>query len=376
MTSGDTKERRLTSEEFTSMLASERIKPKHESKRPDATKEPAGQNAPLANQEDQLSIPPNATTLAGNSKSTAIQHGGMPDIENYEPTEAELSEMLESAQAAASDDAELDSSPSGMTESESTETAESASQFNSINHGEYDTLASEDDMHFETPTTATQPKTRAFKHELLTHQNLGVAALGQPVEALILKDPNRMKRIKKSLPVLELESTLKAPVELKWADYVDAPGDAKDSALEAWENIDEMRPAADASVISAHEYHKLVAALVDGFTRSQLSSYITMKHTEALESGEEELSTEYPWIQKQTPWKPAFEIELEDTKPKYLLSAAIINKLWKIEVREQVENLGRVLLWVHPTTFQLLTGTAQHFFLLQTVLDHSNKLFL
>lgn len=352
MTSGDTKERRLTSEEFTAMLASERSKPEHESKRPDT---------PLANQEDQLSIPPSATTLASNNESTASQQCAMPDIENYEPSEAELSELLKSAQATSSDDAELDSSPSGIAKSEATETADADSQFNSINHKEYDALAAEDDMHFETPNTATQPKTRAFKHELLTHQYLGVAALGQPVEALILKDPNRMKRMKKSLPVLEFESTLKAPVELKWADYVDAPGDVKDSALEAWENIDEMRPAADTSVISAHEYHKLVAALVDGFTRSQLSSYITMKHTEALESEVQELSTEYPWIQKQTPWKPAFEIELEDTKPKYLLSAAIIDKLWKIEVREQVENLGRVLLWVPPTTFQLLTGT-QHLF--------------
>ncbi|KAJ3488862.1 hypothetical protein NLG97_g6114 [Lecanicillium saksenae] len=277
------------------------------------------------------------------TKLTIAEHAEMPDIENYEPTEAELDEMLA---------AHTTPGEEGL----STADAEAADMAARLAHNEYDTLASEDDLLFESSPGESLPKSRPFNHELLTHQHVGVSALGRPVEALILKDPNRMKRSRKQIPVFEPEVTEAKPsVELKWTDYVPKPEDQQDPVLQAWDNIDEMRPTEN-KILPAHEYHKLVAELVDGFTHGQLSSYITMKHAQELEAEADDKSQRYPWIQKQTPWNAAYQIELESRKPKYVCSAAIIDKIWKLEVREQVESLGRALLWVEPVTFRLLTG--------------------
>ncbi|KAM3469749.1 hypothetical protein MY5147_006835 [Beauveria neobassiana] len=286
------------------------------------------------------------TVEPGSSESSATEHAEMPDIENYEPTDAELEEMLASAHSAIGDE--------GL----STEEAEAADKDTQQNeaHGEYDDLASEDDILFETSSTKSHPTRKPFNHELLTHQHLGVSALGRPVEALILKDPNRMRRSRKQIPVLEPDATKEvAKVDLKWTDYVAKPDDEQDPVLEAWDNIDEMRPT-ETKTIAAHEYHRIVAALVDGFTQGQLSSYLTMKHSQELEAQATEEPQMYPWIQKQTPWKAAYQIELESKKPKYICAAAIVDKIWKLEVREQVESLGRALIWVHPIVFRLLTG--------------------
>ncbi|XWW94056.1 hypothetical protein V2A60_001998 [Cordyceps javanica] len=290
---------------------------------------------------------PRNTAEAANSKSNTVEHETMPDIENYEPTDAEIAEALASTDTSLSDE--------GLSTEEAA-AVDANTRYSGLAHGEYDSLASEDDILFETSPKEAPSRSRPFKHELLTHQHLGVSALGRPVEALILKDPNRMQRSRKQIPVLESEEADAKPVvELKWTDYVLKPDDEQDPVLEAWDNIDEMRPA-DTTTIPVHEYHRLVAALVDGFTQGQLSSYITMKHAQELEAQAKEESNTYSWIQKQTHWQPGYQIELESKKPKYVCSATIIDKIWKLDVREQVESLGRALLWVHPVTFRLLTG--------------------
>lgn len=287
------------------------------------------------------------TVEANNSKSRTTEHAEMPDIENYEPTDAELADVLASAGAALGDE--------GLS-TEEAEVADMDAQHNNAAHGEYDTLAAEDDILFETSPGESLRRSRPFNHELLTHQHLGVSALGRPVEALIIKNPNRMRRSRKQIPVIEPEVTNAEPsAELKWTDYVANPDEEQDPVLEAWDNIDEMRPA-ETKTISAHEYHRLVGSLVDGFTQGQLTSYITMKHAQELEAQEAQESQMHPWIQKQTPWQAGYRIELESKKPKFVCSAAIIDKIWKLEVQEQVESLGRALVWVQPVTFRLLTG--------------------
>ncbi|KAJ6784075.1 hypothetical protein PWT90_07128 [Aphanocladium album] len=307
------------------------------------TKAEEQEHAPILGKDQDENVPQIEAIDPESTKSTSPDHAGMPDIENYEPTEAELAEML-AAHTMPGDE--------GL----STAEAEAADMAARLAHTEYDALASEDDLLFESFPGESLPKSRPFNHELLTHQHLGVSALGRPVEALILKDPNRMQRSRKQIPVFEPEVTEARPsVELRWTDYVPKPDEEQDPVLEAWDNIDEMRPTEN-KLLSAHEYHRLVAALVDGFTHGQLSSYITMKHAQELEAEANDESQKYSWIQKQTPWNPAYKIELESKKPKYVCSAAIIDKIWKLEVREQVESLGRALLWVHPVTFRLLTG--------------------
>lgn len=334
-----------TPEQISQIIRGTSSKPLNPSNHQSATEVEGQEHAPAPSQEDKQDEPRD-TIDAESSRLTTSDHAEMPDIENYDPTDAELDELLASARATLGDE--------GL----STEEAAVADMDNNEAHGEYDTLASEDDILFETSPNESRPKSRPFNHELLIHQHLGVSALGRPVEALILKDPNRMRRSRKQLPVFEPETTDAKPlVELKWTDYVAKPEDEQDPVLEAWDNIDEMRPA-DTNTIPAHEYHRLVAELVEGFTQGQLSSYITMKHAQELEAQatETEESPAYAWIQKQTPWQAAYQIELESKKPKYICSAAIIDKIWKLEVREQVESLGRALLWVHPMTFRLLTG--------------------
>ncbi|KAL3955018.1 hypothetical protein ACCO45_010581 [Purpureocillium lilacinum] len=198
-------------------------------------------------------------------------------------------------------------------------------------------------------------RSRAFRHDLLNHQNLGVDALGKPVEALILKNPNRMTRSKKHVPVLE-EATAITGTPLRWEDVLPTEqGPEYDFSDEVYRNIDELRPV-DTKVLPRRDFDKLLGALVDGFTREQLVGYFNKGNWD--KDLQHHQGPSYTWAVKQAPWQAAQPNDWGVLKPKQQHAVLILTAKWGLDVQEQVEGLGRSLLWLKPHVFQLITRSS------------------
>lgn len=199
---------------------------------------------------------------------------------------------------------------------------------------------------------------RVFRHDLLKYHHLGVDALGKPVEALMLKNPNKMKRPRKQIPVLE-EPAAVTGVPIRWQDLVPSEGESEANvSAQIRQNIEELRPT-DGLVFPRKHIYKLIEALVRGFTREQLNAYFN----HGGQGSELQASSGpcYPWIVRQEPWKAAHKNDWATLKPKQQQAVLILTAKWGLEVQEQVENMGRFLIWLQPHVFDVITSTYPRF---------------
>lgn len=205
-----------------------------------------------------------------------------------------------------------------------------------------------------------------FKHDLLHQHDLGVDSLGKRVEALVIKNPNRMKMTRKSAPLIAEESVMPA-ANLRWQDMMPKPSDGEeDSSTEVMTNIEELRPT-ETDVISETDFRSTMDVLQNGFTSSQLVWYIS-KNQEAIAQVDDEPS--YPCILRQTRWESASKDALDRMKPKQQLALSIMRSVWKLYKHDEVEGLGRVKVWLPSNTLRLLAREYTFFFLLKAINCH------
>ncbi|KAG5922231.1 hypothetical protein E4U42_005543 [Claviceps africana] len=194
-----------------------------------------------------------------------------------------------------------------------------------------------------------------FRHSLLRRESLGVNALGKPIEALILKNPNRLRRARKPKPLIEDEPAGPAP-PLTWESVLPQNLDDSDYSDEVWRNIEDIRP--QDTILRRRDFDKLMKYLLDGFTYGQLVTYFshgTWDDTRNVENG-----PSYPWILEQSPWTAA-EPELilaKDLTAKERRAMMILRAKWKLEIQEHIEGLGGRVLWLKPTVFKLITRSS------------------
>ena len=204
----------------------------------------------------------------------------------------------------------------------------------------------------EQPSSSPLP-TRVFKHDLLNHQSLGVDALGKPVEALIIKNPNKLRRAKKNIPVLE-EQTDGSGDPIRWQSFVrDEGAPETDFTEEVWANIDELQPK-DTTLLPRRDVNKLIDQLVDGFTKDQLAGYFNRGNWDSSKGGRTPV---HSWIERQGAWEAAQSNHWDRLRPKQQHAAIIITAVWGIEVQEQVEGLGRTKVWLRPDMLRALSST-------------------
>ncbi|GAB0135055.1 hypothetical protein EsDP_00003407 [Epichloe bromicola] len=217
----------------------------------------------------------------------------------------------------------------------------------------------------------TNPNAKTFRHDLVNRQSLGVDALGKPVEAIIIKNPNRLKRPSKPIPLSEDERT-GTGIPLDWQSIFPRESDASDVSDEVWQNIEEIRPR-DATVVRRVDFDKMVARLVDGFTQEQLVTYLNRGKWDDVWEGEN--SPGYPWILKQSPWIAAQPNQWGALKRKQQQAVMILSVKWKVDIQEHIEGLGRTVVWLQPTVFQLITRPSSGIVerLSNDFLDRSNK---
>ncbi|KAL7961816.1 mitochondrial inner-membrane-bound regulator domain-containing protein [Trichoderma compactum] len=195
-----------------------------------------------------------------------------------------------------------------------------------------------------------------FHDELVQSRSVSVAALGEQIDAIMLKNPNEMKKPKRAVRRLQ-EDAAEATVELDTErdNMVDVKEESDEEAMAAaMKNIDDLRPV-DKTILRMKDFDSLANTLLDGFTFNQLAKYFSQKRL-SLSKRDQGTPLRYPWIVKQDPWVAAKPDHWGPLRPKQRQVIMIMQILWNLEVQEQVEGLGRTLVWLQPRIFELIAS--------------------
>ncbi|KAJ4865279.1 mitochondrial inner-membrane-bound regulator domain-containing protein [Trichoderma breve] len=196
-----------------------------------------------------------------------------------------------------------------------------------------------------------------FHDELVQSRSVSVAALGEQIDAIMLKNPNEMKRPKRPVRRVQ-EDAAEATIELDTErdNMVDVKEESDEEAMRAaMKNIDDLRPV-DKTILRMKDFDSLANTLLDGFTFNQLAKYFSQKRLVLLSKRDQGKQLRYPWIVKQEPWVAAKPDHWGPLRPKQRQVIMIMQIIWNLEVQEQVEGLGRTLVWLQPRIFELIAS--------------------
>uniref|UniRef100_A0A0B7JVK7 Uncharacterized protein n=1 Tax=Bionectria ochroleuca TaxID=29856 RepID=A0A0B7JVK7_BIOOC len=207
----------------------------------------------------------------------------------------------------------------------------------------------------EGPADLEEPRSyakREFKHQHLEQRNISISALGEDISALVLSNPDKLKR--KTNPVVSLPRDRRVVgSELDWTSLLDDTDALDDISVQVRRNIEEFRPK-DSSVTKAKDFKKLIRALVNGFTKEQLAAYF--RQTLETSSRATNETPKYPWLVKQTTWVPSNPELLGPLSPKQKVAYLILKETWALDIQEQNEDLGAVSVTLRPDVFELISN--------------------
>ncbi|CAG9995890.1 unnamed protein product [Clonostachys byssicola] len=193
---------------------------------------------------------------------------------------------------------------------------------------------------------------REFKHQHLEQRNISISALGEDISALVLSNPDKLKR--KTNPIVSLPRDKRVlGSELDWTSLLDDTDSLDDISVQVRRNIEEFRPK-DSSAMKAKDFKKLLRALVSGFTNEQLAAYF--RQTLETSSKARNKTPEYSWLVKQTSWVPSNPKLLGPLTPKQKVAYLILKESWALDIQEQNEDLGAVSVTLRPDVFELISN--------------------
>ncbi len=202
---------------------------------------------------------------------------------------------------------------------------------------------------------------------------LDIDILGEKAAAIVLRNMGAAQR--RARVRIKEEDTPKDHTSVIETIEVEA-GPLTAEAVQA--NIDELRPRGS-NVISEATFHDLARTLVDGFTLSQLKTYIR-RNSRRPEPAPAAFPTDMPWILKQFPWVPATPGVSEtgeamqrsrqgstDKPPtaQEKLAVRLLCECWDLVTQETIEGDGHLDVRLRDVEFMLLTLGVQQW--LQTV---------
>ncbi|WAO86924.1 Hypothetical protein NCS54_00421400 [Fusarium falciforme] len=233
----------------------------------------------------------------------------------------------------------------------STELPLDSSEKNSDSSAEHPAESSEDSM-FELPVIPelepTVLQTKRFHHDLVHDESLGVSALGVPADAIIINNPNQIRRSKKA-PTVVQSRPVQPPSELDWNSLTPSEEEGELSAEDIYRNIDELRP--DTRFLRDSEIEKLTEVLRNGFTTDQLKEYSRLHKAEVVP----EDVINYSWVVKHYPWVPRTKIDVRGGQDKLACVQKVIYDTWKIQSQKYMDDLGNVMVQMQPDSFVFLT---------------------
>ncbi|UPK90918.1 hypothetical protein LCI18_001853 [Fusarium solani-melongenae] len=226
-----------------------------------------------------------------------------------------------------------------------------SSEKNSGSSAEHPAEGSEDSM-FELPVIPelepTVLQTKRFRHDLVHDESLGVSALGVPADAIIINNPNQIRRSKKA-PVVVQSQPVQPPSELDWNRLTPSGEEGELSVEDIYRNIDELRP--DTRFLRDSEIEKLTEVLWNGFTTDQLKEYSRLRKAEVVP----EDVINYSWVVKDYPWVPRTKFNVRGGQDKLACVQKIIYDTWKIQSQKYMDDLGNAMVEMQPDAFVFLT---------------------
>ena len=215
------------------------------------------------------------------------------------------------------------------------------------------------------------------KRLLAKKEALPIEILGKPGAAIILRERGAIKRGDlEQLEAEELPETNGRLAESLENESADPGGD------DALVNIHNMKPR-ESQMLSESEFVALKDALMQGFTRAQLESYISEfdSAAEQLEQREHQSRVPRPpWVLEQREWRPiaadSFEAKggklqgyvAKSTTPKERVVLQLMRECWDVTCQTVLEGQGYLEAKLRDTEFALLTRMAlqNHRILLQS----------
>jgi hypothetical protein len=185
-------------------------------------------------------------------------------------------------------------------------------------------------------------------HDLVHHEHLSVDALGRPVDAIVINNPNTLSRGSRTPFILPEENGI-SPSELDWKSLL-PDKDTEVASEEVTTNIEELRPVD--SNITRHDFDRRRDALVEGFTRNQLALYFNQ--AKKIGPTHTDVSPSYSWVTSYSPWKTLNPEDIRNMSPKQQLARLILTASWGIKVQEDLEGLGLVQLGISARLFPLV----------------------
>jgi hypothetical protein len=199
-----------------------------------------------------------------------------------------------------------------------------------------------------------KPK-QIFEDDRIQSRSVSVAALGKQIEAIMLKNPNEMKRAKRPARRIqdkapEAKVKLDAERDLMMEEVEESNEEVLEAALK---HIDDLRPV-DRTILPMKDFDALANTLLDGFNSSQLTRYYNRERLTAHNQSLQKKPPSYSWVENLSPWEPAKPDHWGPLRPKQRVVILIMQTIWNLEVKEQVEGLGRTFVWLEPSIFQLI----------------------
>jgi hypothetical protein len=196
-----------------------------------------------------------------------------------------------------------------------------------------------------------------------TEQNLPIDILGKPGHAIVMRDVGpRRKRLMQQLieasdPTLSSFDTAQLSQIYQSAEQLDPP-----SSDEVLRNIDELKP--ESSVIPRRDFETLQKKLSDGFTKTQLATYIARHAMEARKKDGKRGKTK-PWVLEQWAWAPENQTPgtadalltgylSKSPSPKDRLVVGLMRRCWGLSAQELQSRQGHLDVKVKDLQFDLL----------------------
>lgn len=189
----------------------------------------------------------------------------------------------------------------------------------------------------------------------LDRQSIGVGALGQRFDALIMKNPDNLGHNQGRIVTAVKDLPPSIPFDL------DTFSPLEDADLEpdeeAFLNLDALRPT-DSSTLTRYDFEELRDEIADGFNGSQLVVYWRRRKNPDLKPAE--ASAAYPWLRDLGTWIPvdqdnAYPISREK-KMKQQYAHRVMTQIWGLQIQEEVERPGRVTARLATLSYTLITS--------------------
>ena len=188
----------------------------------------------------------------------------------------------------------------------------------------------------------------------LDRQNVGVGALGQRFNALVMKDPDTLGHNEGRIVTAAKDLPPSIPFDLE--GFAPAEIENMEPDEEAFENLDALRPT-DSSTLTRHDFESLRDLIADGFNGSQLVMY-WRTHRDPEEKPAYDSAT-YPWLQDLGTWTPVDQDGVHklsrEKKAKRYYAYRILTRIWGLQIQEEVEIPGRVVAKLRNLPHTLIT---------------------